>query len=41
MGDIDFKPILFMCIGFFVTVPFAVWKWVEIIIWIAKHIHIY
>lgn len=21
-------------------VPFAIWKWVEIIIWIVKHIHI-
>lgn len=26
MGDIDFKPIIFMCVGFFVTVPFAVWE---------------
>lgn len=21
-------------------VPFAIWKWVEIIIWIVKHVHI-
>ena len=21
-------------------VPFAIWKWIEIIIWIVKHIHI-
>jgi hypothetical protein len=29
-----------MIIGFFVTLPFAIWKWVEIIVWIVKHIHI-
>ena len=40
MGDIDFKPIIFMCIGFCVTLPFAIWKWVEIIIWLVKHVHI-
>ena len=36
----DFDGITFVIIGFLVTVPFAVWKWVEIIIWIVKHVHI-
>lgn len=22
-----------------ITVPFAVWKWIEIAIWIFKHVH--
>ena len=35
------KGLMIMIIGFFVTVPFAVWKWVEIIIWIMKHVHIF
>lgn len=34
------KGITVIIIGFFVTVPFAIWKWVEIIVWIVKHIHI-
>lgn len=36
----DYDGIDFVIIGFLVTVPFAVWKWVEIIIWIVKHIRI-
>ena len=35
-----FDALFLMVIGFFITVPFAIWKWVEIIIWIVKHIHI-
>ena len=35
-----FDSLFLMVIGFFITVPFAIWKWVEIIIWIVKHIHI-
>lgn len=34
------KAMVAITIGFFVTVPFAIWKWVEIIIWIVKHVHI-
>ncbi len=37
--DID-KAIVATIIGFFVAIPFAIWKWVEIIIWIVKHVHI-
>lgn len=37
--DID-KAIVATTIGFFITIPFAIWKWVEIIIWIVKHVHI-
>lgn len=37
--DID-KAITASVIGFFITIPFAIWKWVEIIIWIVKHVHI-
>ena len=36
-------PIDDLCKSFLVLlalVPFAIWKWVEIIIWIVKHIHI-
>lgn len=40
MGDDGWKALMAITIGFFFTVPFAVWKWVEIIIWIVKHVHI-
>lgn len=40
MGDDGWKALMATVIGFFITVPFAVWKWVEIIIWIVKHVHI-
>jgi len=40
MGDYDFSGVFLLAIGFFITVPFAVWKWVEIIIWLVNHIHI-
>ena len=36
----DFNGIKFAIIGFLVCVPFAVWKWIEIIIWVIKHIRI-
>lgn len=35
----DFR-IGFVVIGFMVCVPFAIWKWIEIIIWFIKHISI-
>ena len=22
----------------FITIPFAIWKWIEIIIWVFKHL---
>ena len=40
MGDYDLSGLFFFVFGFFITVPFAIWKWVEIIIWLVKHIHI-
>lgn len=40
MGDDGWKALTAMIIGFFITIPFVVWKWVEIIIWIVKHVHI-
>lgn len=36
----DYDGITFVLFGFLVCVPFAIWKWVEIIIWIVKHIRI-
>lgn len=36
-----FDTLFFMMIGFFITFPFAIWKWVDLIIllvkWIGKH----
>lgn len=40
MFDDGWKRITAMIIGFFVAMPFAVWKWVEIIIWIVKHVNV-
>lgn len=40
MFEDAWKGITAMVIGFFVTVPFAVWKWVEIIIWVVKHVNV-
>ncbi len=36
----QFKAIIAFVIGFFITVLFAIWKWIEIIIWIVHHVHI-
>lgn len=36
MNDDVWKVIVFA----FVCVPFAIWKWVEIIIWIVRHVRI-
>jgi hypothetical protein len=22
------------------SIPFAIWKWIEIIVWVYKHVHI-
>lgn len=36
-----FDSLFLMAFGFFITVPFAIWKWVDLIIllvkWIGKH----
>lgn len=36
-----FDSLVLMAFGFFITVPFAIWKWVDLIIllvkWIGKH----
>lgn len=39
MFDDAFDALWLIVIGFFITVPFTIWKWVEIIIWIIKHVH--
>lgn len=39
-GDDMFDGLFLMVFGFFLTLPFAIWKWVEIIIWIVKHVHV-
>lgn len=40
MKDV-FDSLFLMAFGFFITVPFAIWKWVDLIIllvkWIGKH----
>jgi len=40
MKDV-FYSLFLMAFGFFITVPFAIWKWVDLIIllvkWIGKH----
>ena len=40
MFEDAWKCITAMIIGFFITVPFAIWKSIEIIIWIVKKVHI-
>lgn len=35
-----FDGLFAMAIGFLVTIPFALWKWIEIIIWVVKHVKI-
>ena len=40
MFEAPWKGLVAIVIGFFVTVPFAIWKWVEIIIWIVNHVHV-
>lgn len=41
MFDDMFDGLFAMMIGFFITVPFAVWKWIDLIIlfvkWVGKH----
>lgn len=41
MFDDPFDSMVAITIGFFITVPFAVWKWVELIIcfvkWFSSH----
>ena len=34
----DLFKMIFVLLAF---LPFAIWKWVEIIIWIVKHVHIH
>ena len=31
--------VFFMAIGFLICLPLAIWKLVEIIIWVFKHLH--
>ena len=40
MFDDAFDAMIAITIGFFITVPFAIWKWIEIIIWIVNHVHV-
>ena len=40
LDDKIFNGLLFFIIGFFVTVPFAIWKWIDIIVWFAHHVNI-
>jgi len=36
-GNIGSAFIVFF-VGFFITVPFALWKWIDIGIWVWNHI---
>ena len=38
--DFDFKALFVWLFIGFACIPFAVWKWVEIIIFIVHHVHI-
>ncbi len=29
-----------LAIGFFLILPFAIWKWIDIIIWLWNNIHV-
>lgn len=41
MDDDLFNSLFLLVIGFFITVPFAIWKWIDLIImfvkWFCKH----
>ena len=40
MSDGPISDLIKWFIVLLALVPFAIWKWVEIIIWIVKHVHI-
>ena len=40
MSDGPLDDLVKMFFILLALVPFAIWKWIEIIIWIVKHVHI-
>lgn len=39
MGAPDLDGLVFVFILGFISIPFAIWKWIEIFVWIFRHVH--